>query len=641
MTIFKKNSINYTTSLALSLIGSEAFKLGSSIFIYKFTGNLWLVTLLYLFIQLPSILVYIFSSKIVQRIKNNKLVLLLSDLTSVILLIPSLVIFFFTDNKSILSLILIICSSILGFINAFRFVFLKNIVYFITNNNEELKTINIANSFATSFGFLLSAILSFFLFKNIQFYWLVVMNMISYLISGILYFTLKVNKVATNFQNNDQSKKIITKRSVWKSWIFILSGSLIIGIFLYPRTSGLSQFFSNINSFKIDTWGFYLSIIFTTFSLLGVIASFIAKKYIKNQILFILIITIIMGILNFVWLLFASSNENDYFISYVIITSIQQFLFSIFISIFYTLSFQLFDNKGFHKQNGLSIVFRIIVTSILTVFFTILTTKLSYLYSFILYSIIVVVSCLGIALTIYDWKQIKTKRFYNNLKILEEYKKVTNRGLSKSEVAAIDNVIKSVLEINNILDIGCGTGRVAIALKNLFPTAQIDAIDISKKLLSAAPENKNINFQLANILEYSEKSKYDLIIFSSNGLSNITSKFDVKNLFKKIRILLKDKKSRFIFTIHNIFATDEEKNFWINKIKIYELKTFSNKKIQDYEIHGLKNKNRFYSHEDMIKIFNKYKFKINNSFKTKTKIEENWLLELSSPCIFYDISKAN
>ncbi|WP_429997475.1 hypothetical protein, partial [Mycoplasmopsis bovis] len=36
----KINNLKYTSSLTLSLIGSEAFKLGSSIFIFKFTGDL-------------------------------------------------------------------------------------------------------------------------------------------------------------------------------------------------------------------------------------------------------------------------------------------------------------------------------------------------------------------------------------------------------------------------------------------------------------------------------------------------------------------------------------------------------------------------------------------------------------------------
>ncbi|MCV3753409.1 hypothetical protein OF364_01080 [Mycoplasma enhydrae] len=153
MNTFRQNSWKYTSSLTLSLIGSEAFKLGSSIFIYKFTGNLWLVSLLYLLIQVPSIIVYIFSTKIVKKIKNDRLILLLSDILSIVLLVPSLIIFFFTQNKTILSIVLIVISTLLGFVHSFRFVFLKNVVYYITSNNEQMKTVNIATSFATSLGF--------------------------------------------------------------------------------------------------------------------------------------------------------------------------------------------------------------------------------------------------------------------------------------------------------------------------------------------------------------------------------------------------------------------------------------------------------------------------------------------------------
>nr|WP_237076506.1 class I SAM-dependent methyltransferase [Mycoplasma phocoeninasale] len=234
---------------------------------------------------------------------------------------------------------------------------------------------------------------------------------------------------------------------------------------------------------------------------------------------------------------------------------------------------------------------------------------------------------------------MRTKRFYNSSEILEDYKKTTNSGLSKFEKDALNTAITKETKVQRILEIGCGTGRVSLALRQLFPEAEIDAIDIAKKLLLEAPSDKNINFQLANILDYEQGSKYDLIIFSANGLSNIISKCDVRKLFKKIRLLLKDVNSHFIFTIHDIFASDEEKDFWINKIKINEQEIFSNKKILDYEKHGIKNKNRFYSPEDMIKILDEFKFKINNSFKTKTKTNENLLLELSGPCIFYDISK--
>ncbi|MDW2929292.1 hypothetical protein R7X75_02485 [Mesomycoplasma ovipneumoniae] len=39
MTIFFKNSIKFTSSLSTSLIGSEAFKFSSSLYIFKITGD--------------------------------------------------------------------------------------------------------------------------------------------------------------------------------------------------------------------------------------------------------------------------------------------------------------------------------------------------------------------------------------------------------------------------------------------------------------------------------------------------------------------------------------------------------------------------------------------------------------------------
>ncbi|SYV89693.1 Uncharacterised protein, partial [Metamycoplasma alkalescens] len=94
-----------------------------------------------------------------------------SDIVSFVLLIPTLITFFLTQNNKILSVVLIVFNTLLGFIHAFRFIYLKNVVYYISQNNKQMKIINISNSFATSFGFFLSTIFSFFLFKNLDFYW--------------------------------------------------------------------------------------------------------------------------------------------------------------------------------------------------------------------------------------------------------------------------------------------------------------------------------------------------------------------------------------------------------------------------------------------------------------------------------------
>lgn len=95
MTNFIKNACKYTSSLNFSLVGSEAFKFSSSLYIYKITGDFWLVTILYLLIQLPSLIVYLFSTKIVKRWENDKLILLISDLFSALVLGILLIIFFF------------------------------------------------------------------------------------------------------------------------------------------------------------------------------------------------------------------------------------------------------------------------------------------------------------------------------------------------------------------------------------------------------------------------------------------------------------------------------------------------------------------------------------------------------------------
>ena len=68
----------------------------------------------------------------------------------------------------------------------------------------------------------------------------------------------------------------------------------------------------------------------------------------------------------------------------------------------------------------------------------------------------------------------------------------------------------------DIIDIGTGSGCIPIALKKLFPAANVTGVDISEKALKVAEENRIINnvsitYLQSNIFS-NVKGKYDLII---------------------------------------------------------------------------------------------------------------------------------
>lgn len=94
---------------------------------------------------------------------------------------------------------------------------------------------------------------------------------------------------------------------------------------------------------------------------------------------------------------------------------------------------------------------------------------------------------------------------------------------------------ENTLPPNNILDVGTGTGLLALMMAQKFPYAQIDAIDIQQEHTILAQHNfskskwsNNLKAISSSIQNFKPNKKYDLIIanppYFNNSLKNKDSK---------------------------------------------------------------------------------------------------------------------
>jgi len=78
-------------------------------------------------------------------------------------------------------------------------------------------------------------------------------------------------------------------------------------------------------------------------------------------------------------------------------------------------------------------------------------------------------------------------------------------------------ILKEDLDGKEILDIGTGSGCIAISLAKYLPNAKVTALDISSDSLMVAKQNAKfnnveVNFINADIFEYQSYKKYDVIV---------------------------------------------------------------------------------------------------------------------------------
>jgi len=90
--------------------------------------------------------------------------------------------------------------------------------------------------------------------------------------------------------------------------------------------------------------------------------------------------------------------------------------------------------------------------------------------------------------------------------------------IPRPETEYLIEIIKNNINSpKNILDVGTGTGCIALMLKKLYKESNVEAVDISEQALELAKENARINdldvtFTVSNLLENVEKNNYDIVV---------------------------------------------------------------------------------------------------------------------------------
>ena len=89
----------------------------------------------------------------------------------------------------------------------------------------------------------------------------------------------------------------------------------------------------------------------------------------------------------------------------------------------------------------------------------------------------------------------------------------------------IKNERKTGLSKKGILDVGTGSGCIAIALKKNLSSYEVSAMDFSAAALSVAKENAKVHhleikFILADILKYQSDEQYDIIVSNPPYVKN-------------------------------------------------------------------------------------------------------------------------
>ena len=200
------------------------------------------------------------------------------------------------------------------------------------------------------------------------------------------------------------------------------------------------------------------------------------------------------------------------------------------------------------------------------------------------------------------------KAYFDDMMLHVNQKTLIPRQETEELVVLMEQYIKANnLENSKIIDIGTGSGAIALALKKRIPSLKVDALDFDEETLNVATKNAKeqkleVNFFLKNILEddINDLDNYDIVVSNPPYV-----KENEKNLMKANVLEYEPHSALFVanndpFVFYNKIVSKFSKKgtsvffFEINEFLGEEMvELFKNNFSKVELIQDLQNKNRF------------------------------------------------
>ena len=132
-----------------------------------------------------------------------------------------------------------------------------------------------------------------------------------------------------------------------------------------------------------------------------------------------------------------------------------------------------------------------------------------------------------------------------------------------------------------VLDLGCGTGNITLAVKKRYPNAQVTCVDLAESMINLAKfklsEYEDIEYHIGDLRDIEFNSDYDLII-SSLALHHLKTDEEKIAIYQKIYDSLKD--GGAFYNADSVTASSE----YLKNVSIELWKEFMRKTITEEEI---------------------------------------------------------